>query len=79
MAQNLITAITDIPAIAQNVIGGAVFALVLYFGQKLFRYSADKTTTFNNTLRAPAKVPDVPAKLAELKAERDALKAKSEA
>jgi hypothetical protein len=73
MSQNLITAITDLPAIAQNVIGGAVFALALYLGQKLFRYAAARATKFNRQRRL-AYVTDEIAKLHLLKGKTFSLK-----
>jgi hypothetical protein len=68
MLQDLVAAITNLPAIAQNVVGGAVFAAVLFLGQKIHRFAAARTAKFNRT-RRHAYLTDEIAKLNVLEAE----------
>ena len=51
MSQSLFTAITDLPVIVQGALGSALFALVLWLGQKAFRTTMARITKFNRARR----------------------------
>lgn len=73
MTDSWVTALTDLPVIVQGGMGSALFALALYLGQKAFRYSAGRFTSFNRKRRI-AYVTDEIAKLNLVKGKGFSLK-----
>ncbi len=68
MAQNWLSALTDLPVIVQGALGSGLFALALLLGQKAFRYAATRTAKFNKNRRL-AFLTDETAKLHILQGE----------
>lgn len=73
MSQDFASALTNLPVIIQGALGSALFAVIVWLGQKLFTFAASRATRFTR-LRRIDYLTDEIAKLHFVKGKDFALK-----